>query len=114
MNKRPDFNLIDIEKIRKRKRRDLSDLERQEIQEAFRLFDTVRLIRLLINIIVLRILKVTCQSNCSENSLPKLNRKIVIKFNFNKILAFLLLAQVFKVTHSRLTQLGLITTSTKI
>jgi hypothetical protein len=43
MNKRPDFNLIEIDKMRKRKRRELSDLEKQEIQEAFKLFDTVRL-----------------------------------------------------------------------
>ncbi len=40
MNKRPDFGLIDLEKVRKRKKRDLSDLEKQEIQEAFSLFDT--------------------------------------------------------------------------
>lgn len=40
MNKRPDFGLIDLEKVRKRKKRELSDLEKQEIQEAFNLFDT--------------------------------------------------------------------------
>ena len=40
MNKRPDFGLIDLEKVRKRKKRDLTDLEKQEIQEAFKLFDT--------------------------------------------------------------------------
>ncbi len=40
MNKRPDFSLIDLEKVRKRKKRDLTDLEKQEIQEAFNLFDT--------------------------------------------------------------------------
>jgi centrin-3 len=40
MNKRPDFNLIEIDKMRKRKRRELSDLENQEIHEAFKLFDT--------------------------------------------------------------------------
>ena len=40
MNKRPDFGLIDLEKVRKRKKRELSDLEKQEILEAFNLFDT--------------------------------------------------------------------------
>jgi centrin-3 len=40
MNKRPDFGLIDLEKVRKRKKRELTDLERQEIKEAFKLFDT--------------------------------------------------------------------------
>ena len=40
MNKRPDFGLIDLEKVRKRKKRDLTDLEKQEVQEAFNLFDT--------------------------------------------------------------------------
>ena len=40
MNKRPDFGLIDLEKVRKRKKRELTDLEKQEIQEAFKLFDT--------------------------------------------------------------------------
>jgi centrin-3 len=40
MNKRPDFSLIDLDKLRKRKKRELSDLEKQEIQEAFKLFDT--------------------------------------------------------------------------
>jgi centrin-3 len=40
MNKRPDFGIIDFEKIRKRKKRDLTELERQEIHEAFKLFDT--------------------------------------------------------------------------
>ena len=42
MNKRPDFSLIEIDKMRKRKRRELSDLENQEIHEAFKLFDTVK------------------------------------------------------------------------
>ena len=40
MNKRPDFNIIELEKARRKKRRELSELERQEIQEAFKLFDT--------------------------------------------------------------------------
>jgi len=42
MNKihRPDFGLIDLDKIRKKKRRDLTELEREEITEAFKLFDT--------------------------------------------------------------------------
>ena len=40
LNKRPDFSLLELEKLKKKKRRDLTDLERQEIQEAFRLFDT--------------------------------------------------------------------------
>ena len=40
MNKRPDFGLIDLEKIRKKKKRELTDLEKQEIVEAFKLFDT--------------------------------------------------------------------------
>ena len=40
MNKRPDFSLIDLEKVRKRKKRELSDLEKQEIVEAFKLFDS--------------------------------------------------------------------------
>jgi Ca2+-binding EF-hand superfamily protein len=40
MNKRPDFGIIDFDKIRKRKKRDLTELEKQEIHEAFKLFDT--------------------------------------------------------------------------
>ena len=36
MNKRPDFSIIDLEKVRKRKKRELSELEKQEIQEAFK------------------------------------------------------------------------------
>ncbi len=40
MNKRPDFALIDLDKVRKKKRRELTDLEKQEIEEAFKLFDT--------------------------------------------------------------------------
>lgn len=40
MNKRPDFGIIDFDKIRKKKKRELTDLEKQEIHEAFKLFDT--------------------------------------------------------------------------
>lgn len=40
MNKRPDFGLIDFDKIKKKKKRELTELEKQEVQEAFRLFDT--------------------------------------------------------------------------
>ena len=40
MNKRPDFALIDLDKVRKKKKRELTDLEKQEIEEAFKLFDT--------------------------------------------------------------------------
>lgn len=40
MNRRPDFALIDFDKIKKKKKRDLTELERQEIYEAFKLFDT--------------------------------------------------------------------------
>lgn len=40
MNKRPDFGLLDFDKLKKKKKRELTDLEKQEIQEAFRLFDT--------------------------------------------------------------------------
>jgi centrin-3 len=40
INKRPDFTLLELEKLKKRKRRELSELEKQEIEEAFKLFDT--------------------------------------------------------------------------
>ena len=40
MNKRPDFALIDLDKVRKKKKLELTDLEKQEIEEALKLFDT--------------------------------------------------------------------------
>ena len=40
MNKRPDFSLVDFEKLRRKKKRELTDLEKQEVTEAFKLFDT--------------------------------------------------------------------------
>jgi len=63
MNKRPDFSLIDLEKVRKRKKRELSDLEKQEIVEAFKLFDSDNYEKLDYHELKVRHLNDSCSSN---------------------------------------------------
>ena len=91
-NKRPDFSLIDLEKMRKiKKKRELNDLEKQEILEAFKLFDSdlddkldYHELKVALKALGFEIKKQDLQKLMSDYDVDSLNGKITID-DFNEI-----------------------------